>query len=201
MSKSIEDRIYENPHYKRFEGPEADEIFKKVKSHIDTSLIADEQIRKAVESLSMLSGLEIERAMSIQDKFCIKCGKCCRESHPIDFMKEHLRLVAKKYYGLSYKKLKHRLRGYPSRKVGGMGVINIPGKPCPFLKGRNNCTIYEDRPLVCRLYPLGKSLACMLRGVPVQVISSKDCAVVKEVLVIITIIRVIGEQVALMKNE
>jgi Fe-S-cluster containining protein len=32
-------------------------------------------------------------------------------------------------------------------------------QPCPFLSDMNTCSIYKDRPLVCRRYPLGGSVA------------------------------------------
>ena len=31
------------------------------------------------------------------------------------------------------------------------------GKPCPFV-GDEGCTVYEDRPWACRMYPLGMAL-------------------------------------------
>lgn len=193
LSKSHIEQIFSNPYFKPYEGSEADEIFKKIKSHAKG--FTDEQIRRAVESLSMLRGDEVYEAIKIQDKFCVKCGNCCRNSNPIDFLKEELRAVAKRYFGLSYKKLKHRVRAYPSRKVGGMGVIQVPGKPCPFLEGRNKCTIYDLRPMACRLYPLGKTLSCILVGKPVGLIKPEDCAVIGEVMVIFAIVRLIEERI------
>jgi Fe-S-cluster containining protein len=36
-------------------------------------------------------------------------------------------------------------------------MANEEGKPCPFV-GEQGCTVYEDRPWACRMYPLGMAL-------------------------------------------
>ena len=38
------------------------------------------------------------------------------------------------------------------------------GKPCPFVDEEKGCSIYEDRPWSCRMYPLG--LASPKEGSP-----------------------------------
>jgi len=128
--------------------------WEKIRTFIDAHtkvLIPDEEVRQATRTFS-LTRLQIAGMVQLQDRFCTRCGECCRTSNPIDFTKEELRAVAKRL-GTSYKRLKRKLRARPR----GDGAIMVPGKPCPFLEGRNHCTIYDLRPMVCRLYPLGKS--------------------------------------------
>jgi Fe-S-cluster containining protein len=36
-------------------------------------------------------------------------------------------------------------------------MTDAEGKPCPFV-GESGCTVYEDRPWACRMYPLGMAL-------------------------------------------
>ncbi len=36
-------------------------------------------------------------------------------------------------------------------------MTNKEGKPCPFV-GEEGCTVYEDRPWACRMYPLGMAI-------------------------------------------
>jgi Fe-S-cluster containining protein len=35
-----------------------------------------------------------------------------------------------------------------------------PGQACPFL-AKTGCTVYRDRPVACRLYPLGRAAKCL----------------------------------------
>ncbi|MBN2326961.1 MAG: YkgJ family cysteine cluster protein [Candidatus Omnitrophica bacterium] len=34
-------------------------------------------------------------------------------------------------------------------------MSDAPGKPCPFVKEDEGCTVYENRPWACRMYPVG----------------------------------------------
>ena len=182
------EQVISDPEFKPFDGPEAELIVKRVKDFTG-SLATDEEVQKAVGSLSRLSFNEFERMSRYQDKFCNSCGKCCRECHPVDFMKEELRAVAKRL-GTSYKKLKKKLNARPR---GEYNVIAVPGKPCPFLEGRNECTIYDLRPHSCRLYPLGKPMACILGGRPVETIKPSECFAMQRILEIIAVSRIVEE--------
>lgn len=129
--------------------------------------VTDEEIISTFQKMDSLSELEMMLLFKEQDKYCVKCGNCCRVSDPIDFSKDEFR-VAAKHLGFSYKKLKKRMRGRPSRSLGGIPLIRVRGKPCPFLKGKNHCTIYDFRPASCQMYPCGKGLAEVLMGRPFQ---------------------------------
>ena len=116
--------------------------------------ISDEQIKTAIQA--PLTEPEIILMYSFQGESCVRCGNCCRVATPIAFEKEKFRKIAKSRK-LSYKKLKKRVRARAEK-----GIVSIPGAPCPFLKGKNHCTVYDLRPLVCSSYPIGKTISTVL---------------------------------------
>lgn len=187
MQKSHIERIYSDPNFKPFKGPDAELVYERVREIAPP--FTDERVRRAVESLSALNRLEVEAMIKVQNDFCVRCGNCCRNNNKIDFLKWELKAVAKRF-GMSYGKLKRKLN---AKWSGRTSIWDVPGKPCPFLEGRNYCTIYDIRPLVCQLYPLGKPLSCMLRGTPVQVIAVKDCPAMKEIFALIAVARLVEE--------
>jgi Fe-S-cluster containining protein len=69
---------------------------------------------------------------------CKECGNCCR-SLELEFTEPELHTIAKSM-DQSIDEFKKRF------------VVEGIMKPCPALKG-NRCSIYEDRPDVCRSYP------------------------------------------------
>ncbi len=131
----------------------------KVNSRLKAPLPAEEILKYAREDFTKANLAQAALLFKMQDSYCTRCGACCRTSNPIDFTKEELRAVAKRL-GTSYKRLKRKLRATPR----GDGRIMVPGKPCPFLEGRNHCTIYDLRPIVCRCYPLGKGVGMAIQG-------------------------------------
>lgn len=92
-----------------------------------------------------LSGLEAASPFSYA---CSVCGKCCRA----------MRIVLNPY---ELKRLARHL-GKSTRQVidehtdeGGTVLRFRDDGRCGFLDG-NRCSVHPDRPLVCRLYPLGR---------------------------------------------
>ncbi|MGB7728494.1 MAG: YkgJ family cysteine cluster protein, partial [Candidatus Acidiferrum sp.] len=67
------------------------------------------------------------------------CANCCR-SLQVEFKKNELLTVAKTL-GQSIEEFQ--------KKSMSEGMVN---PPCPMLNGKL-CSIYEDRPAVCRSYP------------------------------------------------
>lgn len=191
MRKSRIDIIFESEGFRPFDAPEALVVIGMIEKHVKVPPVTAEQIIRAVQSLSALNLMEVTELSRIQDKFCKRCGNCCRESHPIDFRKEVLRAVAKSL-GTSYKKLKKKLRAYPR---GEQSIIEVPGKPCPFLKGRNICTIYHLRPFVCRLYPLGKTMSNIFAGQVVQLMPPSKCPAIYDILTALAILRIMEERI------
>ena len=70
---------------------------------------------------------------------------CCKESHPITVQEYEVERIAKRLEMRSGK-LKRSLEPI------GEWLWTLP-RPCCFLKD-NRCSIYEDRPVVCKYYPL-----------------------------------------------
>lgn len=78
---------------------------------------------------------------------CDSCARCCFESPGVFFV-EHLRLV-KLLDGMPQPQRQTLLR----RAVGELFFSWIdPNRTCIFLDGANRCSIYEQRPLACRLF-------------------------------------------------
>ena len=75
---------------------------------------------------------------------CLACGNCCRATHTA-FTPEEIEALAPRL-GLTAAEFRHL------HIVVEAGVAFINPLPCPFLEG-NRCTVYEDRPTVCREYP------------------------------------------------
>lgn len=80
---------------------------------------------------------------------CERCGKCCQyapETNPdenVILFLPHEYEYARKFLSRRQqrKHFRHTQRGY------------LCSYPCPFLNGKA-CSIYKDRPIVCRQYPL-----------------------------------------------
>ena len=79
--------------------------------------------------------------------FCKKCGHCCKHQHiRMDMHHTQIHLFPKKSY-LPY-------LGYGDSK-SDITVIEYKmiGKRCPLYDDNIGCTIYEDRPIICRKFP------------------------------------------------
>lgn len=84
---------------------------------------------------------------SIPDVRCNRCGKCCHDIILCSTLEwEIIRKKDERYYDDSV------IRAIEQ------GCTNVP--PCPYL-GPNGCEIYEERPIICRLF--GASEARILR--------------------------------------
>ena len=70
---------------------------------------------------------------------CMQCANCCRSLH-IEFKKSELHAIAKT--------LGQSINAFRKQYMSE-GKVN---PPCPLLNG-NQCSIYENRPDVCRSFP------------------------------------------------
>jgi Fe-S-cluster containining protein len=71
---------------------------------------------------------------------CDNCHSCCKHSSGFVLSHEVERL----------KKLK-----VPLQKVGNIHFMALnPDGTCPNLNDQNKCSMYEDRPIACRMFPL-----------------------------------------------
>lgn len=184
------DMLMGRPGFKPLEGEIYDEILEKLRVKIKPSApIAEEDIIQAVRSLSVLGDPDIAFLYTNQDDHCVKCGNCCRSCNPINFTKWELKAVAE-YLHTSYKALKKKIKALPR----GDKTLDIPGKPCPFLEGRNHCKIYEIRPEVCKLYPMSIALESRLSHSKYMLFSSV-CPAVIDLLATTALMRVVQHTV------
>lgn len=75
---------------------------------------------------------------------CTACANCCREKGVAVEAEEIERLA--RHMGISAQEFEERHVAIDA------GEKFMPETPCPFLDG-NLCTVYEDRPAVCREFP------------------------------------------------
>jgi len=88
-------------------------------------------------------------------EICKKCGgKCCTKipygvlsKADLDRLRKH-GWVPKKIIKLT------ETLFIDTALMSGTAFQESKGEDCPFFKG-GRCTIYEDRPITCRLYPVG----------------------------------------------
>lgn len=91
----------------------------------------------------------------LQDTFeCKRCGRCCIEQDVVECSMRDVRVISKRF-GMSSKEFVEK---YAMKRVAYKGLGQFyqmswdKGKTCPFYDG-SGCTIYEDRPDVCRRFP------------------------------------------------
>lgn len=83
---------------------------------------------------------------------CKKCGRCCKnQPGGIDLLPEEIKYFPKR----SYKK--HM--GYGKTKSDiTVTMYKLISKRCPLYDEKVGCTIYENRPRVCRSYPVTSAI-------------------------------------------
>jgi Fe-S-cluster containining protein len=78
---------------------------------------------------------------------CTTCAHCCR-SLQIVVDNADIRRLAERL-GMTPGQFSHRYV-----RVAEDRTKHFASMPCPFLGSDNRCTVYEDRPLACREFPL-----------------------------------------------
>lgn len=76
--------------------------------------------------------------------FCLRCGKCCRETEMLLTGRDVRRLAA----------LGYEVEDFCSEKEGRYYLRNVEGCCYFFDRRRNSCRVYPYRPLGCSLYPI-----------------------------------------------
>ena len=66
-----------------------------------------------------------------------------------------------------------KLKTFP---IGGATLTGPPGAPCPYLVLRR-CTVYEVRPLICRVFGAAEGLPCPHGCAPTRKISDESVQV------------------------
>ncbi len=86
----------------------------------------------------------------MQEWFCKKCGHCCKHQYTrMELNKDEIELFPKNSY-LPY-------IGYGDSKSNVTVLLyKLIPKRCPLYNDDIGCTIYEDRPIICRRFPFNK---------------------------------------------
>ena len=86
-------------------------------------------------------------------KLCKNCGECCGPV-PFDIMR--------------YQLLKGKIQTQPTNEIydifPGMILPLTESDNCVFLKKNKRCAIYQQRPIVCRLFGIIPELKCFKQG-------------------------------------
>jgi Fe-S-cluster containining protein len=78
---------------------------------------------------------------------CTQCGACCRNTNGEVLFPPDVEQLARRL-GIS----KNAFKVKYTITYGGKRLLK---GPCPFLVD-NRCSVYEDRPIVCKTYPLNR---------------------------------------------
>lgn len=130
--------------------------------------------------------LRQQRQLAPGESFCFRChrelhcfGDCCADVNilltPLDV------LCLARTIGMTTGEFLETYALVPITKDLHLPVVMLrmgddPGRRCPFV-GEEGCTVYEDRPWACRMYPLGMALPPVRAGVtpgPVYFVFEED---------------------------
>lgn len=127
------------------------------------------------ESIELPYGLRDRRQLKKDEYFQFDCHerldcftRCCADVNilltPVDVLRlsRRLRMSTTDFLG------QHTLT--PVTRDLQLPVVMLrmtddPDKPCPFVDQARGCTVYQDRPWSCRMYPLGMALPPARAGV------------------------------------
>lgn len=111
-------------------------------------------------------GLDLDKKLSLEDKFRFACGphvpcftECCGKLEllltPYDVLRLRKRLqISSAQFLDDYTVMRWKTpHGFPEIL---MRMDRDSGKRCPFVTVQG-CSVYEDRPGACRIYPLGRA--------------------------------------------
>jgi len=119
-------------------------------------LITADEIDRASRSMVAIYEPELSAMFALQRKYCTQCGECCRRCSPIEVTLDEVHQIAN-HLNISPKRLRNKVKGKTDKK----GSLHIRGHPCPFLKG-DDCSIYQVRPGVCKAFPIGYAITCVI---------------------------------------
>lgn len=101
------------------------------------------------ESLKGCNAFDLAIILSgkYNNRFCKKCGECCRRNDPILInMNDIMNLGA--FLGVEAQLI---IGNYTKQLKDGNLSLRVP---CPFLQKNNLCSVYPARPNVCRAFPI-----------------------------------------------
>ena len=119
-------------------------------------LSKQEVTRVVSDFISRVSDEDLRVLLRHQDEYCDRCANCCKHSDPIAMSLQDAMKIAF-HLGTKFDKFRKKYGVNYDRDLEAKGVYPwiMKGKPCPFLKEPNFCSIYEVRPAVCRAFPAG----------------------------------------------
>ena len=107
--------------------------------------------KRLIEVGKMLANRPKDARPRIFRKFgkldCMDCGKCCTE-------KSDMMIVSKRESG--YQKIRKafgRVERVEITDIDEFVVMDMNSDTCPLIEADNGCSIYENRPLICRVFP------------------------------------------------
>lgn len=93
---------------------------------------------------------EFIKALQIQSEFnCLKCGKCCCLSDPISITVRDAERISK-HLDITKERFLEKFAKESGSSDSGLSLLTLP---CIFFKEGTGCTVYEARPMICRMYP------------------------------------------------
>ena len=126
------------------------------------------------EAAKLPESLAGKRQLAADSTFCFDCNpaldcftKCCTDVNIVLTPADVLGLARKA--GLTTREFLDRHTLTPITKELHLPVVMLrmgeaPAKACPFVSARG-CSVYEDRPWACRMYPVGSALPPARPGV------------------------------------
>jgi Fe-S-cluster containining protein len=131
--------------------------------------------RNAAEPQTLPEPLRGKRRLGPDSSFCFDCHprlecftRCCSDVNIVLTPADVLSLARRT--GLSTREFLDRHTLTPITRELHLPVVMLrmgegPEKPCPFVTERG-CSVYEERPWACRMYPVGTALPPARPGVP-----------------------------------
>jgi Fe-S-cluster containining protein len=136
-------------------------VLHRVRDELGPSFSGAAFINGTFQILRELSEEDLVSMQEEQDSLCHRCGACCTVSRYVRMTEEEFEAIAA-YLGLSSPELSRDTDA--SREES---YYLVSGNPCPFYDAPDRgCRVYEMRPRVCRLFPMGFSLKQMGEGKP-----------------------------------
>ncbi|NHI92140.1 MAG: YkgJ family cysteine cluster protein [Candidatus Lokiarchaeota archaeon] len=173
--KSNKDRIYSIIELKK--------ILKKILQKLNPSekkAFTKNQMKKIINStIGSLNIFHLPIITKYMDKYCEKCGNCCRNVKLINLTLEdlyRLKPIVKNIEELVYK------------KGGKYFFLKEPNQPCRFLEN-NLCIIYEHRPDVCRFFPFTSDPFKCQDQIP-KIVNYSNCNFFDNLIVTIVIVKI-----------
>ena len=93
---------------------------------------------------------EFIKALQIQANFeCLHCGRCCCFFDPIAITVRDAERISR-YLDITMEQFLEKFAKKTNASDSGLSLLS---HPCVFFREGTGCTVYEARPMICRMYP------------------------------------------------